>query len=177
MASVGSVEEPLRATEAGGPVRGEVATMALVPAVVDAVEPLPVVAAGSNSDGRGFAGALCRGAEAAWTGTRFLAARAADIHPVYRDRVPAAVASDTSHSRLFDGGWPGATGRVLRNSTVEDRGAAGPPAHGERPGEGQVIARDADGGAVLRYDAVATRSKMQGETEAARSGRGRASVS
>src|SRR5207244_7637028 len=59
--------------EAGGHVRGTVATMALVPAVVDAVSPAPVVAAGGIADGRGLAAALALGAAGAWIGTRFLA--------------------------------------------------------------------------------------------------------
>ena len=88
--------------------------MALVPAVVDAIDPVPVVAAGGITDGRGLAAALCLGAQAVWVGTRFLAAHEADIHPAYRARVLSAVASDTFYSSLFDGGWPDAPGRVLR---------------------------------------------------------------
>src|SRR4051794_18389824 len=60
--------------EAGGHVWGTVATLALVPRVVDAVAPLPVVAAGGIADGRGVAAALALGAAGAWVGTRFLAA-------------------------------------------------------------------------------------------------------
>ena len=60
--------------EAGGHVWGEVATMPLVPAVVDAVDPVPVIAAGGIADGRGLAAALVLGAAGAWMGTRFLAA-------------------------------------------------------------------------------------------------------
>ena len=59
--------------EAGGHVWGTVATMALVPMVVDAVGPVPVVAAGGIADGRGLAAALALGASGAWIGTRFLA--------------------------------------------------------------------------------------------------------
>ena len=71
--------------EAGGHVWGEVATMALVPRVVDAVSPVPVVAAGGIADGRGLAAALALGAGAAWMGTRFLLAEEAATHPVYRE--------------------------------------------------------------------------------------------
>ncbi|TMJ80640.1 MAG: nitronate monooxygenase [Alphaproteobacteria bacterium] len=63
--------------EAGGHVRGSVATMPLVPAVVDAVSPAPVVAAGGIADGRGLAAALALGAAGAWIGTRFLASNEA----------------------------------------------------------------------------------------------------
>ena len=60
--------------EAGGHVWGNVSTLALVPRVVDAVAPVPVVAAGGIADGRGLAAALALGATGAWVGTRFLAA-------------------------------------------------------------------------------------------------------
>ena len=61
-------------TEAGGHT-GAISTLPLVPAVVDAVAPVPVVAAGGIADGRGIAAALMLGAEGVWIGTRFLATR------------------------------------------------------------------------------------------------------
>jgi nitronate monooxygenase/enoyl-[acyl-carrier protein] reductase II len=73
--------------EARGHVRGTTSTLALVPAAVDAVAPVPVVAAGGIADGRGLAAVLALGAEAAWIGTRFLGATEADLHPLYRARV------------------------------------------------------------------------------------------
>ena len=56
--------------ESGGHVRGRIATMALVPAIVDIANGIPVIAAGGISDGRGVAAALCLGASGAWIGTR-----------------------------------------------------------------------------------------------------------
>src|SRR5262249_37713043 len=73
--------------EAGGHVRGTVAPLPLVPAVVDAVSPTPVVAAGGIADGRGLAAVLALGASGAWIGTRFLASNEAAIHPRYRERL------------------------------------------------------------------------------------------
>src|SRR5204863_2301353 len=105
--------------EAGGHVRGTVATLPLVPAVVDAVAPAPVVAAGGIADGRGLAAVLALGAAGAWVGTRFLAARESAIHPAYRARILAAGEGDTFYGTLFDRGWPDAPHRTLRNSTVE----------------------------------------------------------
>ena len=179
MATVGSIKEAERAAEAGadmivaqgweagGHVRGDVATMALVPAVVDAVAPIPVIASGGITDGRGLAAALCLGAQAAWIGTRFLAAKEADIHPSYQSKVLSASAGDTFHSKLFDGGWPDAPGRVLVNKTIDEWIAAGRPDLGDRPGENEVIVRDAAGSPVKRYDAVAMRSEMKGNIVAA----------
>ena len=60
--------------EAGGHVWGTVATLALIPSVVDAVGPVPVIAAGGIADGRGLAAVLALGASAGWIGTRFLLA-------------------------------------------------------------------------------------------------------
>src|SRR5258708_2917757 len=65
--------------EARGHVRGMVATMPLVPGVVDAVPPTPVVAAGGIADGRGLAAALALGAAGAWIGTPFFAIGGAAI--------------------------------------------------------------------------------------------------
>ncbi len=179
MTTVGSVDEARRAAdqgadmivaqgwEAGGHVRGEIAALPLIPAVVDAVNPLPVIAAGGISDGRGLAAALCLGAQAAWIGTRFLAASEADIHPVYRDRIFNADTADTYYSKLYDGTWPNAPGRVLKNKTIRDWESAGHPPPGQRPGEGETIATSPEGDAVRLYDAVAMRAGMTGDIEAA----------
>jgi nitronate monooxygenase len=128
-------------SEAGGHVRGKVATMPLIPAVVDAVGPVPVIAAGGIADGRGLAAAMALGASGAWIGTRFLASNEAVIHPHYRERIFRATENDTVYlEELFDIGWPKAPHRVLRNSTVAAWEAAGRPVTGQRPGEGQVVA-------------------------------------
>jgi nitronate monooxygenase len=78
--------------EAGGHV---LATMALVPAVVDRVSETPVIAAGGIADGRGLAAAMALGASGAWIGTRFLASPEAAIHSRYRDLLLAAKETDT----------------------------------------------------------------------------------
>lgn len=95
MHQVGSVEEARRAVdagvdvivaqgwEAGGHVRGEISTLALVPRVVDAVAPTPVVAAGGIADGRGLAAALALGAAGVYVGTRFVVSEESAAHPIY----------------------------------------------------------------------------------------------
>ena len=80
------------------------------------------------------------GAAAAACGTVFLAAEEADVHPVYVDRLLAAEAADTTLTTVFDGGWPDAPHRVIRNDTVTTWESAGGPAHGQRPGEGEAVA-------------------------------------
>ena len=134
--------------EAGGHVYGTVATMALVPAVVNSVAPVPVIAAGGIADGRGLAAAMALGASGAWIGTRFLASEEAAIHPRYRELLFEASESDTHYGTLFDVGWPDVPHRTLRNKTVEDWEAAGRPPTGVRPREGEVHARSPQGDVV-----------------------------
>lgn len=152
--------------EAGGHVRGTVSTMALVPAVVDAVGDIPVIAAGGIADGRGLAAALALGASAVWVGTRFLAAKEASIHPEYVSRLLAASENDTVHSDdLYDIGWPNAPHRTLRNSTHEMWESAGRPPLGKRPGEGDVLAKS-ERGDVVRYQSVSPGANLAGDIEA-----------
>lgn len=176
--SVGSVEEAERAVdagvdvvvaqgcEAGGHVRGRTSTMVLTPAVVDAVGPVPVVAAGGIADGRGLAAVLALGAQAAWLGTRFLTAFEAATHESYRRAVVVAGSQDTVLTGCFDGGWPDAPHRALRNSTLCAWEDAGRPAAPHRPGEGETIATDDLGRAHLRYEDMIPTPGMSGDVEA-----------
>ena len=137
--------------DAGGHVWGRVGTLSLVPAAVDAVDPTPVIAAGGIADGRGLAACLALGAQAVWIGTRFLAAEETAIHPLYRERLLACEGHDTVHNPIFDGGWPHAWVRTIRNSTWERWHDAGEPPAGRRPGEGETVATYPDGSPVPRY--------------------------
>lgn len=152
--------------EAGGRVRGEVATLPLVPAVIDAVAPVPVIAAGGVADGRGLAAVLALGADAAWVGTRFLLACEASVHDEWRRGILEADETGTVHSTLFDGGWPDSPHRTLRNSTVEAWIAAGRPTAPDRPGEGDVVACAPDGRELHRYGADAPVGGATGQVEA-----------
>lgn len=153
--------------EAGGHVEGTVSTMALLPAVVDAVGDVPVIAAGGIADGRGLAAALALGASAAWIGTRFLAAEEAPVHPVYREKLLAASEDDTGHyDDLYDLAWPNAPHRALKNSTSSMWEAAGKPPLGQRPREGEVLARRPDGVEVVRYASASPFAALEGEIEA-----------
>ncbi len=177
--TVGSAEEARRAVasgvdvvvaqgwEAGGHVWGQVATLPLVPAVVDAVAPVPVIAAGGIGDARGVAAVFALGAQAAWLGTRFLLAREMPIHDEYRRRLIDAAETDAQlYPNLFEVGWPDAPHRALRNSTAEAWEAAGRPPLGRRPGAGEVIAHFADGEAIARYETAAPMAGTTGDIEA-----------
>lgn len=152
--------------EAGGHVCGELGTMALLPQVVDAVAPLPVLAAGGIADRRGVAAALALGAAGVWVGTRFLAAEEANIHTTYRESVLASTGDDSVYSAVFDIGWPNAPLHSLRNSTVACWEQAGRPNAPARPGEGEIIAKRADGSAVQRYHFGSPTRDVTGDAEA-----------
>ena len=179
LCTVGSAEDARRAVargvdvvvaqgwEAGGHVRSQVATLPLVPAVVDAVAPVPVIAAGGIGDARGVAAVLALGAQAAWLGTQFLLAEEMPLHDEYRRRVIAAVETDAEwYADLYDVGWPNAPHRALRNSTAEAWEAAGRPPDGSRPGEGEVIAHFPSGEAIVRYEPGAPLAGTTGDIEA-----------
>ena len=126
--------------EAGGHVRGTTSIWDLLPAVVEAVKPVPVLASGGIGDGAGLARALRLGAQGVSLGTRFVASDEAWIHAVYKQRIVESSAEDTFYGELFDVWWPAAPHRVLRNTkTFEEWDAAGRPTSGARPGEGTFI--------------------------------------
>lgn len=99
-------------------------TLALVPAVVDAAQGTPVVAAGGVADGRGLAAALMLGADGALIGTRFYATQEAAGFAAAKERIVAASGDNTIRGILFDiarrNVWPAPYGgRVLRNEFSE----------------------------------------------------------
>jgi nitronate monooxygenase len=150
--------------EAGGHVQSTVATLPLVPRIVDAVPDTPVIAAGGIADGRGIAAVLTLGAAGAWLGTRFLATEEAYVHQLYRQRVLDADETETVYSTLFDEGWPGVPHRVLENTTVADWKAAGQP-ETERPGEGDVVAETSNGTPIRRYEDSLAVPSVDGSVE------------
>lgn len=152
--------------EAGGHVRGQVATLPLIPRVVDAVAPIPVVAAGGIADGRGMAAALALGASGVWMGTRFLMSDEAATHPAHRDLIRHAQETDTVYTTVFDIGWPDAPHRALRNSTIRAWEAAGRPPSGQRPGEGEVLGYSLAREPIVRYPSLTPVADTTGNVEA-----------
>jgi len=109
-------------TEGGGHVSW-MATMALVPMVVDVVSPVPVLAAGGIADGRGLAAALALGADGVLLGTRFLASEESPLHPNFKQAIVESDGHDTVLTEIPDIAagrvWPGAMARARRNRFVE----------------------------------------------------------
>jgi len=126
--------------EAGGHVRGTSSIWKLLPAVVAAVSPVPVLASGGIGDGAGVARAINLGAQGVSLGTRFVASEESRALPEYKRRIVESVAKDTVYTEdLYDILWPGAPTRTLRNRTFDEWDAAGRPSPGHRPGEGTSI--------------------------------------
>ena len=134
MHMAGDVPEALRAAEAGADVLvaqgteagGHVAWMAslpLVPMMVKAVAPVPVLCAGGIADGRGLAAALALGAEGVLLGTRFMATPEAPIHANFKQAIVKSDGHDTVLTEIPDLAsqrvWPGAMSRAQRNKFIE----------------------------------------------------------
>ena len=123
---VGSVRNALRqvnagvdvvvaqGTEAGGHT-GKVANFPLIPQVVDAVKPIPVVAAGGIADGRGIAAALSLGAVGVWVGTAFLAAEESAIFEAHKQEILRGSSEDFVVSKAYSG----KTARDYKNVVID----------------------------------------------------------
>lgn len=88
--------------EAGGHT-GEIGTMVLIPEIVDAVAPVPVLGAGGIGRGRQMAAAMALGAQGVWCGSVWLTTEEAETHPVVKRKFLAATSSDTVRSRSRTG--------------------------------------------------------------------------
>lgn len=132
---VGNVRRALRAaslgvdmivaqgTEAGGDT-GRIGTLALVPQVVDAVSPIPVLAAGGIADGRGLVAALALGAVGVWTGTVWLTAHENPLVDWVKKRIIEATDEDAVITRVYTG----VPARVLNNEYIKRWAEPGAPA-------------------------------------------------
>lgn len=117
-------------SEAGGHNRSTTGLFTLLPRMVDAVAPVPVVAAGGVADGRGMAAALCLGAAGVCVGTRMVATVESHAHEEYKRRIVNATGRDLAVTSIFGPEWPDAPMRVLQNRVVREwagNAAATPP--------------------------------------------------
>jgi NAD(P)H-dependent flavin oxidoreductase YrpB (nitropropane dioxygenase family) len=152
--------------EAGGHVFGSTPLEELLPQVAKLAGEAPVAAAGGLASNDDVARAFALGASAVVLGTRLLVTEECEAHPLYKGALIAASGADTALTLCFDGGWPDAPHRVLRNSTLRAWEAAGCPEAGARPGEGEVLGRDPRGGGVARYHCSPPRAGVDGDVEA-----------
>ena len=110
----------IQGSEAGGHNHSQAGLFPLLPAAVDAVSPVPVIAAGGIADGRGVAAALALGADGVCVGTRLIASQEAHAHEEYKRRVVAAGIDDIARTCIFGPEWPDQPMRVIRNRVVRE---------------------------------------------------------
>lgn len=100
--------------EAGGHT-GKIANFPLIPMVVDAVAPVPVVAAGAIADGRTLVAGLALGAVGVWVGTAFLLAEESNLYPIHQDEIMRGSAEDFVITRAYTG----KTARDFDNAVIQ----------------------------------------------------------
>jgi NAD(P)H-dependent flavin oxidoreductase YrpB (nitropropane dioxygenase family) len=136
---VGADYISLQGQEAGGHIQAQGSWRDHFPHVLAMAGKTPVLVAGGLSTGKDLREVLLMGASGGVFGTRFAATREYPSHPEYKRRMVSARPADTALTVCFDGGWPGALHRVLRNPTLEAWEAAGAQSVGMRPGEGDIV--------------------------------------
>lgn len=100
--------------EAGGHT-GKIANFPLIPMVVDAVAPVPVIAAGAIADGRTLVAGLALGAVGVWVGTAFLLAEESNLYPVHQEEIMRGSAEDFVVTRAYTG----KTARDFDNAVIQ----------------------------------------------------------
>ena len=170
----------VQGTEAGGHVQGNKSLSAALEEVLEVATDIPVVAAGGIATGIDICKYLNAGAAAVILGTRFVATKESEAHPLYKQEIiKAKSASDTVLTVCLNKVWPNATHRLLRsNSTFRMWESAGRPPGpvyvtagallGNRPGEYDIVALDSDGNTTWeRYlDVVPVESMLQCDVNA-----------
>jgi NAD(P)H-dependent flavin oxidoreductase YrpB (nitropropane dioxygenase family) len=134
-------------TEAGGHT-GQIATMVLVPEVVDAVAPVPVLAAGGIGRGRQLAAGMALGADGVWCGSVWLTTEEAETQPAVKEKFLHARSGDTVRSRSITG----KPARMLRTPWTEEWERADGPGAMPMPLQSMLV-----GEALGRIQRVATK--------------------
>jgi NAD(P)H-dependent flavin oxidoreductase YrpB (nitropropane dioxygenase family) len=122
--------------------------MVLVPEVVDAVAPLPVLAAGGIANGRQIAAAMSLGAEGVWCGSVWLTTEEAETQPAVKAKFLAATSRDTVRSRSLTG----KPARMLRSAWTDEWERPEAPAPLPMPLQSALVAE-----AQVRISRVATK--------------------
>ncbi|HIF66354.1 MAG TPA: nitronate monooxygenase [Acidimicrobiia bacterium] len=143
--------------EAGGHT-GEIGTMVLVPEIVDAVAPTPVLAAGGIGSGRQVAASLALGAQGVWCGSVWLTTQEAETHPIVKEKFLTATSSDTLRSRSRTG----KPARQLRSAWTDEWEGESSPGTLPMPLQPMLIAQ-----ASRRVDRAATNPENRGAVELA----------
>lgn len=152
--------------EAGGHVKGSVASSVLIPSISSKLN-IPVVASGGFTNGQGLIAAISLGASGICIGTRFLMSNEAHIEDSYSDLISKSDENSTTYVKnLFNVGWENAPHRILKNSTVLDWEKVGEPKIGKRPNEDEIIAYDSNDNPIVRYSDNSPIKGTKGNLEA-----------
>ena len=143
--------------EAGGHT-GDIGTMVLVPEIVDAVAPTPVLAAGGIGSGRQVAASIALGAQGVWCGSVWLTTVEAETHPTVKEKFLTATSSDTLRSRSRTG----KPARQLRSAWTDEWDGEASPGTLHMPLQPMLIAQ-----ASRRVDRAATNPENRGAVELA----------
>jgi len=146
--------------EAGGHIQATQYNKNALPQVLEAAGEVPVLVSGGISTGEDIRAAIHNGAAGVVMGTRFISTKESNLADVYRQKLLEAGANSTVYTNCYNESWD-AMHRVLRNSTFLNWEAEGCPLKGNKPGEGEVIAKTSGGGNILRYSA---RRPVEGDT-------------
>lgn len=146
--------------EAGGHIQASQYIKEALPQVLEVAGPVPVLVAGGISTGKDIRMAINNGAAGVVMGTRFIATKESHLNDFYRQKLVEAGEHSTVYTNCFNDGW-NAMHRVLRNSTFLNWEAEGCPLQGNKPGEGEVVAKGETGYDIIRYSG---RHPLEGDT-------------
>jgi NAD(P)H-dependent flavin oxidoreductase YrpB (nitropropane dioxygenase family) len=167
-AALGADALIVQGAEAGGHNRAEASTMTLFPRIRRRFPNMPLLAAGGIVDGRTMAAALILGADAVWSGSRFLASQEAEAHDSYKGRVLSADVGDTAILSIYGPEWPGQPIRAIVNDGA--RGALGRELEAIRDAEGEIMGSTVLNGKTIpapRYSAILPTRDFNGDIEQA----------
>ena len=150
--------------EAGGHIQAQSNWHDNLHAVLRVAGDTPVLVSGGLGDGKALREALTLGASGGVFGTRFVATQESTASQEWKTRLMKSVATDAALTVCYDGLWPQALHRVLRNETLEHWEASGSRAPGQRPGEGDIVARIGTY-EVRRYTAAGPNVSVTGSVE------------
>ena len=119
----------------GGGHTGDVTTMVLVPQIVDAVSPLPVLAAGGIASGRQAAAGMALGAQGVWCGSIWLTSQESEVGPIQKDKLLNATSEDTVRTRMLSG----KPARMLRSKWTDEWDSQECPGFLPMPLQGMLV--------------------------------------
>ncbi|MCO4821809.1 MAG: nitronate monooxygenase [Flavobacteriaceae bacterium] len=154
-------------TQAGGHVQ---ASMCLEKALIEVLQVtnahIPVLASGGISCGKDMHKYLALGASGVVMGSRFVASYESGAHPIYKDHLVNSKEDDTVLTVCMNKGWDNATHRVIKNSTFKMWESDGCAKTGSRPGEFDILGKNASAVNIERYSFSAPTAEVTGHIEA-----------